>query len=32
MANLLHHKLDFGVEAEWHFTATAHGKSSFGGL
>ncbi|OXA38614.1 hypothetical protein Fcan01_26644 [Folsomia candida] len=25
-ANLFHHKRDFGVTAEWHFFATAHGK------
>ncbi len=27
MINLLHHFQDFSFEAEWHFTATAHGKS-----
>lgn len=27
MANLLKHNSDFGIEAEWHFSATAHGKS-----
>jgi hypothetical protein len=25
--NLLHHVSDHGIEAEWHFTATAHGKN-----
>lgn len=24
--NLCHHEEDFGIPAEWHFTATAHGK------
>ena len=24
--NLLHHEMDFGIPAEWHFHATAHGK------
>ena len=24
--NLCHHKDDFGVKAEWHFSATSHGK------
>ena len=26
--NLCHHFADFGVEAEWHFFATSHGKSA----
>lgn len=25
--NICHHKDDFGLEAEWHFFATSHGKS-----
>jgi hypothetical protein len=25
-ANLVNHQMDFGIEAEWHFFATAHGK------
>ena len=24
--NLCHHEDDFGVPAEWHFSATSHGK------
>lgn len=32
MTNLQHHKEDFGIEAEWHFTPTAHGKSGYDGL
>ena len=32
IANLLHHEKDFGIEAEWHFCATAHGKSCYDGL
>lgn len=28
LANLMHHKEDFNIEAEWHFTATSHGKST----
>ena len=27
VANLVLHGVDFGIGAEWHFTATAHGKS-----
>ncbi len=27
-ANLCHHFVDFGVEAEWHFSATSHGKGA----
>ena len=30
--NLCHHKDDFGVEAEWHFSATSHGKGACDGL
>ena len=30
--NLCHHKADFGVEAEWHFFATSHGKGTCDGL
>lgn len=25
-ANICHHKSDFGIECEWHFHATSHGK------
>lgn len=32
MANLKNHKKDFGVAAEWHFSATAHGKCACDGL
>lgn len=32
MANLLHHEEDFGVQAEWHFHATAHGKGPCDGV
>lgn len=32
MANLLNHKKDFGIDAEWHFTPTAHGKGGHDGL
>lgn len=32
MANLLQHKQDFGIDAEWHFTPTAHGKGAHDGL
>lgn len=32
MANLKWHKQDFDVEAEWHFTPTAHGKGGHDGL
>lgn len=32
MSNLKHHKEDFGIDAEWHFTPTAHGKSGIDGL
>lgn len=30
--NLCHHKQDFGVPAEWHFFATAHGKGPCDGI
>ena len=30
--NLCHHKEDFGISAEWHFSATAHGKGACDGL
>ena len=26
MCNLVHHQEDFGIEAEWHYFATSHGK------
>ena len=31
ISNLIKHK-DFGIEAEWHFSATAHGKSAYDGI
>ena len=31
-SNLCHHKLDFGVKAKWHFSATSHGKGACDGL
>lgn len=30
--NLCHHKEDFKILAEWHFSATAHGKSACDGI
>ena len=30
--NLCHHKADFGISAEWHFSATSHGKGACDGL
>ncbi len=30
--NLCHHKDDFGMSAEWHFSATSHGKGACDGL
>ena len=30
--NLCHHEEDFGLAAEWHFTATSHGKGACDGL
>lgn len=32
MNNLIHHKEDFGIEAEWHCHATAHGKGVGDGM
>jgi len=32
IANLINHKEDFGIEAEWHYCATAHGKSEYDDL
>lgn len=32
IANLIEHEEDFGIKAEWHYSATAHGKSSYDGL
>ena len=31
-SNLCHHELDFSVKAEWHFSATSHGKGACDGL
>lgn len=28
MANLINHEDDFGIKAEWHCHATAHGKGA----
>lgn len=30
--NLCYHEEDFGISAEWHFTATAHGKGACDGI
>ena len=30
--NLCHHEEDFGITAEWHFSATSHGKGACDGL
>ena len=30
--NLCHHEEDFGIQAEWHFFATSHGKSAADGI
>ena len=30
--NLCHHESDFGVDAEWHFSATSHGKGACDGV
>jgi hypothetical protein len=30
--NLIHHKVDFELEASWTFTATGHGKSAGDGI
>lgn len=32
IANLLNHKEDFEVDAEWHYCVTAHGKSGYDDL
>ncbi|KYN41612.1 hypothetical protein ALC56_03972 [Trachymyrmex septentrionalis] len=32
MANLICHEEDFGITAEWHFHATAHGKGGCDGV
>lgn len=32
VANLIQHQADFGLSAEWHFSATAHGKSAYDGI
>lgn len=32
MMNLMHHFEDFGIEAEWHFHATTHGKEACDGV
>ena len=31
-ANLTYHKQDFGIDAEWHFFATSHGKNACDGV
>ena len=31
-SNLCHHELDFGIKAEWHLSATSHGKGACDGL
>ena len=30
--NLCYHHKDFGVDAEWHFSATSHGKGACDGV
>lgn len=30
--NLCHHRVDFGVDAEWNFFATSHGKNACDGI
>lgn len=30
--NLCHHKKDYGIDAEWHFYATSHGKGACDGI
>ncbi len=30
--NLCHHGADFGIQAEWHFSATSHGKGASDGV
>lgn len=32
ICNLSHHYLDYGLQAEWHFFATSHGKSPCDGI
>lgn len=32
LLNLCHHQADFGFPAEWHFSATSHGKGACDGL
>lgn len=32
ISNLISHEKDFKIQAEWHFTATAHGKSMYDGV
>ena len=32
ISNLINHKKNFNVDAEWHFSATAHGKGAHDGL
>lgn len=32
MCNLIHHKKDFGVTADWHFHPTVHGKEPSDGI
>lgn len=32
VANIKNHENDFQLTAEWHYTATAHGKSAFDGI
>jgi hypothetical protein len=31
-SNLAYHKVDFGIQAEWHFFATSHGKNACDGV
>ena len=32
LTNLCNHVTDFGIEAEWHFFATSHGKGPYDGI
>lgn len=32
ISNLIHHKTDFNIVAEWHYSPTAHGKSAYDGI
>lgn len=32
LLNLVNHKKDFGIDAEWHFFATSHGKGACDGV